>query len=516
MPNAPLSEPQANNASPDESYSRYFKTGHKKDYKTAFERCFKDFTEKHGDFMRINGELEEIYTSTFHAKQAVRLTYGSHSQIYNEMEDMTANEMAWRLLEYLKSEREARLRDQRDRMQEASSRGFAAQRYQPLIGFQESYIPPLSLPGPPSSMRGPEPPPRPPKTSQKQQSKSDSDQRDGQDRALVDLDELEQERDRLKERVKKLEKEKDDQDTKCGLELSKATKATEELASEKIKWDKELIWLNGQKDALREEKNDLNQTIGKLREELKDLGNDMDELHKGHETAKEKLQKDHEVQLAELRSKHEKELGNKDQKHSTEIDGLKGQISSLVEEKEELQKKHAEELKTQRDGFRAEIDDLRSSHEKKVAEIYRKHSKEVEDLKSENVEAQKWLKGEVKSYSATLLNRDIRDFTMFEMGDLNPINDSVIKEKFSSLNAAVDSLSRLKWKPSPKIWTSELIQKLSDNDRVLKKRILLDTIWTLLYRFVFCSPFRIFGEEGEDLELKWNENCGKGWYAEEV
>jgi hypothetical protein len=45
---------------------------------------------------------------------------------------------------------------------------------------------------------------------------------------------------------------------------------------------------------------------------------------------------------------------------------------------------------------------------------------------------------------------------------------------------------------------------LSGNQR------LQDTVWVVLEENIFCSPFRVFGEESRSLESKWNDEYGKG------
>jgi hypothetical protein len=123
---------------------------------------------------------------------------------------------------------------------------------------------------------------------------------------------------------------------------------------------------------------------------------------------------------------------------------------------------------------------------------------------------EKSLREKIAEYSGALLARDRNDFNMVEHDVLEPMSDNEIEGRFVDLVQDVDRLSRLEWKQNPKGWTIQILRSLSSNQRLLKKQILQDIIWVILHEFVFCSPFRIFGEEGQALESQWNKECGTG------
>lgn len=76
----------------------------------------------------------------------------------------------------------------------------------------------------------------------------------------------------------------------------------------------------------------------------------------------------------------------------------------------------------------------------------------------------------------------------------------------------VDDLSRQPWKSKRTLWTDQTLQKLGGNrnDRLLKKNVLQDLAWTLLFQFLFDSPFRVLGDEGPRLEREWIQHYGQG------
>jgi hypothetical protein len=91
--------------------------------------------------------------------------------------------------------------------------------------------------------------------------------------------------------------------------------------------------------------------------------------------------------------------------------------------------------------------------------------------------------------------------------------DNDIKARFQDLAQEIDTLARLEWKPNQKEWTNQVLRQLSGNQRLLKKQILQDSVWVILHENIFCSPFRIFGEEGRSLESQWSDEYGKGWLS---
>jgi len=153
----------------------------------------------------------------------------------------------------------------------------------------------------------------------------------------------------------------------------------------------------------------------------------------------------------------------------------------------------------------AEVARREQQYEDQVSELNASHAADRELC----IQSVRHLKAEAVEYSQALLQRDIRAFDMLEIGTPKPLSDGEIETRFISLKGDVDSFARLKWKPNPEYWEDQLLDKLSPNQRILRKHILQDCIWELLYRFVFCSPFRILGPEGRILEAQWNEESGK-------
>lgn len=112
------------------------------------------------------------------------------------------------------------------------------------------------------------------------------------------------------------------------------------------------------------------------------------------------------------------------------------------------------------------------------------------------------LRGDIESLNGALLTRD--RFT--------PITDHEFESRFSGLAEEINQCARLPCVSKQSDWTDHFLNQISKNPKRLKKELLQDSLWMILYENIFCSPFRVFGEEGRKLETQWNDAFGKGLY----
>jgi malate synthase len=151
--------------------------------------------------------------------------------------------------------------------------------------------------------------------------------------------------------------------------------------------------------------------------------------------------------------------------------------------------------------FGLEKEKMRRDFNTTVASLESDFDKERSRLERERVEQQAALRKDVEYPNGELLARD----------PYTPLTDHELKSPFQGLGNEIDALSRLKWKSNQAEWPNDLLGRLSDNQRKVKKQLAQDIVWIILYEKIFCSPFRVFGEEGQRLELQWNEAYGKGY-----
>jgi hypothetical protein len=299
-------------------------------------------------------------------------------------------------------------------------------------------------------------------------------------------------------------------------------KETEKLEKEH---EYELNDMNGKAKALKQE-------IINLKAEIKSLSEaHAEELRSKEAKYSNELSKEQD-KIIGLKKRHALELETKGRAHIGEISKLEARIVALGEKHAiELETKsttcateltardqiHAEEemkmkgriesLKTDHSAVLKSRDDAHSAATSKLKKQFRDHLTQRE---KEHADITKALRVTIGEYSGALLERDKITYNMFEGKSFEPLLDAEVEARFVGLAEEVDTLSRLDWKVNPSGWPEPVLLRLSRNQKTLKRQILKDTIWVILHDLVFCSPFRVFGDEGRALESKWNEECGAG------
>lgn len=261
---------------------------------------------------------------------------------------------------------------------------------------------------------------------------------------------------------------------------------------------------------------------------LADAYHQFDLQRKEWEQAKSDLAYNHQKDKHELQERHKEDLASEKDKLLTTIYQLKDKNKAAWakhdEEISDLRSKHSNELEQlnsqvveQRQAFDTERAQLLDEFDKKEArwtkeaedtEARRKkeYQQKFEDIGEKHEKDKVQLRKDRDAYSAALLERDkVRDKIEF-------LSDVQITKKWDDLVAEVEQLARLEWKRGPEL--EGLVKSLSVQPDTLKRHHLLqDTIWLILHEFIFCSPFRIFGEEGKRLEAQWFEQSGKGAFV---
>lgn len=189
-----------------------------------------------------------------------------------------------------------------------------------------------------------------------------------------------------------------------------------------------------------------------------------------------KMIREHNSQMKTLRKEHEDAVDHILKEHKAECRKLNDQIVKM-------KKDHATELALRQSEF-----------EKEKAELLHRHADEKKQIEKDR-----------DAYSAALLERDkARDKVTGDKFD--EMKDVEIKAKFQEMKDAVEKLARLDWRGDQAQPLRRLFPAHSDT---LMRQILQDSIWVVLHKHIFCSPFRILGEEGQRLETQWNKEYGK-------
>lgn len=182
----------------------------------------------------------------------------------------------------------------------------------------------------------------------------------------------------------------------------------------------------------------------------------------------------------------------------------KAELKVLLVEREAAldneKKTHAAQRWRIEQGFNAEKLRIQSHCNENLAKMESECKASILRMKKEFAAQDARLRGDIESLNGALLARD--RFT--------PITDHELESRFSDLVEDIDQLARPEWDFNQAEWTDNLLNRLSKNPKRLKKELLQDSLWMILYENIFCSPFRVFGEEGRKLEAQWNDAFGKG------
>lgn len=241
---------------------------------------------------------------------------------------------------------------------------------------------------------------------------------------------------------------------------------------------------------------------------------DIESVETKAEKKRQKLVLAHHEQLAQLMDKHERTVAQM----KAELAQLAGEeeekrqnlTASHDEQRTQIFKEHEQALSR----INEELAEVRQDKELKISQLKEAHAAELAQKDMNYAQGTRQLREDIQRLNAALLTRDDQLYQgeLFTTSNLPTRPDEQIRAKFSEIEQMVDSIGRLQWKQEPAVWTSEVLRSVGGNitDRVLKKAIVQDLVWCLLFTHIFCSPFRVFGVEGRLLEEEWNEQCGQG------
>lgn len=163
-----------------------------------------------------------------------------------------------------------------------------------------------------------------------------------------------------------------------------------------------------------------------------------------------------------------------------------------------------------------DAENMSQQHKRAVEDIKLQHRTDLSRKDEEHERNVRKLRSEVEELNEAWLTRDEETFQaeIFSTKGILSETDGKLRERVVELQRMIDDLSSTAWKPEQEGMERVLKSMGSGqhSERALKKAIVQDVIWSTLFRWIFCSPFRMFGEEGKKLEAEWNDACGKGAY----
>ncbi|KAK4552631.1 hypothetical protein LTR86_010275 [Recurvomyces mirabilis] len=247
----------------------------------------------------------------------------------------------------------------------------------------------------------------------------------------------------------------------------------------------------------------------------------LDDTKLRHEQAEYRRAAAHKDQQQAAADERAKALFDLEQKHKLTLEKFhqeqRALAHNLKQAKLQLQKqmydaqREAEEVETT---HRAELKALKDKMQAAHQNTLEQHQTAIKALNVKHAQANHYAQNQIEELNAALLVRDDEVYRakIFVIKDLPQRPDDKIRESFGQTEKLIDDLSdRHAWDPAREIWPDHVLQRLCglDEMRMLRKSIVRDLVWCLLFQFVFAHPFRMFGEEGNKLQASWSDASGE-------
>lgn len=241
-----------------------------------------------------------------------------------------------------------------------------------------------------------------------------------------------------------------------------------------------------------------------------------------HLASVQKIQDDHAGakrkwihDMEELKRSANQALDDKLAEHAATVQSLKNDHAAITE-KMQHDIDEAEDAVTAKTAERdAVVHQLQKEHEVAIMKLKRANQEALKQLEEDHHFATAKIYQDRQEANAALLNRDNNEkfqATLFQTGNLPRKTDAQIRDSIVGVQQLVESLGRSAWKKDQPAWTQQLLQRAGKDNaaREFRRAVLQDAIWATLFKHVFESPFRIFGDAGRDLEQQWVEHSGEG------
>ena len=226
-------------------------------------------------------------------------------------------------------------------------------------------------------------------------------------------------------------------------------------------------------------------------------------------------------EIARLRQEHDEELQRRDRILSDH----KRIIAIRDSEIAQLRRSHGKEIQSTLDQAQNEKNQMTATYTRDVENLKNTyaidvaHFKQVAQAREDQLitkHQQQHLRSQqdIEELNDALLTRDdeIYQSMVFTASGLPQMPDDKIRDSFLQIQQMVEELGRRPWKQGQQLWPQLLLQESSKRHpaNMVRKAIVQDMIWSILFQNVFCSPFRVFGDAGKKLEDNWNESCVQG------
>jgi hypothetical protein len=281
--------------------------------------------------------------------------------------------------------------------------------------------------------------------------------------------------------ISKLEKERLDLKDDKARAASRFEQERTRLREERSRLELDNLRLRGDLDSMRK------QCDSRIAETVEAHKNEMVEERRRHREAKEKIEASHKERMRELKCEHEEAILNLTEKTA--------QVQrTMTFDRQKIENKHVEDLQEWETRYTTKIVQMEKSAKDSQSVLERRHAAQEASLRSD-----------ITSLNKALLAREAFD----------PPTDHDLTAPFEDFLIDLDQLvakaSKL-WQPQDLGWTDNLLARLApqNQQKTIRRQIIQDSVWVILNKNIFCSPFRVFGEEGERLEVEWKDGYREG------
>jgi hypothetical protein len=251
-------------------------------------------------------------------------------------------------------------------------------------------------------------------------------------------------------------------------------------------------------------------------QEIKRLGKKAESDRLRLEQQKSDLRASNMTELARIHDEARSEKLELEQRHRNEKNELEREITGLETDLKESRDKFAlwerqtSEWKVE---FEKKADENKHREFKQLYDEIDELEAQVTKLKQEAKSDKQRLKDQIEARHKKKMIKDARDIEdlkaeLVKRQNFKTLTDIEIYNRFTTLVNEIDDVSRGTWdNRREQTWPfpDKVLQHppKGTNTRELKQHIVQNTIWIELYEWIFSTPFKVFGEEGEMLQDMW-------------
>ena len=176
----------------------------------------------------------------------------------------------------------------------------------------------------------------------------------------------------------------------------------------------------------------------------------------------------------------------------------------------ELVDKWDRKLQKERVKYEGLVETLETQNEKLQSALEHEKSHKQAELQDQRAKLEEQYKGEKEELRTEI---EVFKVAVTQREHFKGLTDSEVANQYKRLANSIEDFARVEWSLSREgDWplSDDRMRQLGKNPRKMKLQIVQNTLWMLLSKHVFCSPFRILGAAGEELDEGWAQIYSNG------